>query len=122
MSADPPPVGDTGDDLDARSEPPGPWVVPRARRTWALLRILAPREFRTRYRQSVLDIAWSLISPVVILVVYGIILTRSFGVDGACSPYLSSAWTGLVIWTFFATAVGTATWSLLSSADLLAKV
>jgi lipopolysaccharide transport system permease protein len=94
----------------------------RLRRDLGLVRILAPREFRTRYRQSVLDVAWSLISPVVICAVYGIILTRSFDVDGACSPYLSSAWTGLVLWTFFATAVGTAGWSLVSSADLLGKV
>jgi lipopolysaccharide transport system permease protein len=100
----------------------GPWLAQRTRRTVDLLRILAPREFRTRYRQSVLDIAWSLISPVVILAVYGVILTKSFDVDGGCSPYLSSAWTGLVLWTFFATAVGTAAWSLLSSADLLSKV
>jgi lipopolysaccharide transport system permease protein len=100
----------------------GPWVAERTRRTVELLRILAPREFRTRYRQSVLDIAWSLISPVVILLVYGVILAGTFKVDGACSPYLSSAWTGLVVWTFFATAVGTAAWSLLGASDLLSKV
>jgi len=94
----------------------------RLRRDAELLRILAPREFRTRYRQSVLDVAWSLISPVVICAVYGVILTRSFDVEASCSPYLSSAWTGLVLWTFFATAVGTGVWSLVSSADLLGKV
>lgn len=97
-------------------------LVTRAHRVWALLQILTPREFRTRYRQSVLDVAWALISPVTVCAVYGIILTRSFDVGAACSPYLSSAWTGLVLWTFFATAVGTAAWSLISTADLLSKV
>lgn len=100
----------------------GKRLADRARRSAGLLRILTPREFRTRYRQSVLDIAWSLISPVVVCAVYGVILTSSFEVEGTCAPYLSSAWTGLVLWTFFATAVGTATGSLLGSADLLSKV
>ena len=94
----------------------------RSQRTADLLRILVPREFRTRYRQSVLDVAWSLITPLVFLAVYGVILTRSFSVDGACSPYLTSAWTGLVLWTFFSAAVGGATWSLIVSVDLITKI
>ena len=102
--------------------PQGRDLGSRVRRVADLLRILAPREFRTRYRQSVLDVAWSLISPIVILIVYGIVLTQSFDVDSACAPYLTSAWTGLVLWTFFAGAVGGAVWSLVSSADLLGKV
>jgi len=87
-----------------------------------LVRVLAPRELRVRYRQSVLDIAWALISPVAVLVVYGIVLTQSFDVTASCGPYLSSAWSGLVIWTFFATAVGTAAVSLITSANLITKI
>jgi lipopolysaccharide transport system permease protein len=84
--------------------------------------MLAPRELRVRYRQSVLDIAWALINPVVVLAVYGYILTQSFDVTSACAPYLTSAWTGLIVWTFFATAVGSAVTSLISSTDLITKV
>ena len=97
-------------------------LVPRTRRTFELVKVLAPRELRVRYRQSVLDIAWALISPVAILVVYGLVLTQSFDVEGTCGPYLSSAWIGLVLWTFVATAIGTATVSLISSAGLITKV
>ena len=49
----------------AGSFPPGP--AGRARWTLELVRVLAPRELRTRYRQSVLDIAWALISFVATL-------------------------------------------------------
>ncbi len=84
--------------------------------------MLAPRELRVRYRQSLLDVTWALINPVVILAVYGFILTQSFDVRSACAPYLSSAWAGLVVWMFFATAVGTAVTSLVSSSDLITKV
>lgn len=84
--------------------------------------VLTPRELRVRYRQSLLDAAWALVSPVVILIVYGIVLTQAFDVGGGCAPYLSSAWTGLVLWTFFATTVGTAVHSLITSANLITKV
>lgn len=84
--------------------------------------MLAPRELRVRYRQSLLDVAWALVTPVVILAVYGYILTQSFGVTTACSPYLTSAWAGLVVWMFFATSVGGAVSSLVASSDLITKV
>ena len=94
----------------------------RLERTWALLKILTPREFRVRYRESVLDLAWAVITPLVYLVVYGVILTQAFGATGSCAPYLSSAWTGLVVWTFFSMALGTATSSLILAAPLTSKI
>ena len=94
----------------------------RVRRTVELVRTLAVREIRLRYRQSLLNVAWALISPVVILLVYGTVLTQGFDVTMECGPYLSSAWAGLVIWTFFSTALSGATGSLISSANLVTKV
>lgn len=94
----------------------------RTRRTIDLVRMLGPREVRVRYRQSLLDVTWALINPVVVAVVYGYILTRSFDVTATCGPYVSSTWTGLVLWTFFATALGSAVTSLTASSDLVTKV
>lgn len=94
----------------------------RTARTIELIGVLAPRELRVRYRQSILDIAWALVSPLVILAVYGYILTSSFDVDATCAPYLSSAWAGLVVWTFFSNALGTSVTSMISSAELITKV
>lgn len=94
----------------------------RLARSWELLKILTPREFRVRYRESILDLAWSIITPVVLLAVYGIILTQAFGAEGSCAPYVSSAWTGLVVWTFFSGALGTSTTSLINAAPLTSKI
>ena len=104
------------------SDPPGRALGERAIWDYELVKVLTPRELRVRYRQSLLDIAWALISPVAILIVYGLVLTQSFDVTSACGPYLSNAWAGLVIWTFFSTALGTAAYSLISSADLVTKL
>ena len=84
--------------------------------------VLVTREIRTRYRSSLLDLAWSAITPIVLLLVYGVILTQSFHVTSAASPYLSSAWAGLVLWTAFGSAVGGGVSSLIASSDLITKV
>lgn len=108
---------------DANSSGPGPTRFrSRMGRTAELVRTLAIREVRLRYRQSLLNVAWALVTPVVVLVVYGTILTQGFDVSMECGPYLSSAWAGLVIWTFFATALSSATGSLISSAGMVTKV
>lgn len=97
-------------------------LVTRTRRTWSLLKILTPRQFKVRYRESVLDLAWAIITPVVFMAVYGVILTQAFEATSECAPYLTSAWTGLVIWTFFAGALGAASLSLINASELIGKV
>lgn len=94
----------------------------RSRRTYELARTFAVRELRLRYRQSLLTVAWALISPIAILTVYGLILTQGFKVTVTCGPYLSSAWLGLVFWTYFASSLSSATTSLVSSANILTKL
>jgi lipopolysaccharide transport system permease protein len=97
-------------------------LAARAGRTWSLLKILTPRQFKVRYRESVLDLAWAIITPLVFLAVYGIILTQAFQATSECAPYLISAWIGLVIWTFFAGGLGAASTSLINASDLIGKV
>jgi ABC-2 type transport system permease protein/lipopolysaccharide transport system permease protein len=97
-------------------------LTARSRRVVALLPILVKREIRTRYRTSVLDLGWAVITPVALMAVYGLVLTRSFAVTAECAPYLTSAWAGVVLWTAFANGVGTAASSLVSSSALITKV
>ncbi len=94
----------------------------RLRRDSHLVRLLAPRELRIRYRQSSVNILWAFITPVAVLLVYGLVLTQTFGVTTSCAPYLVSAWAGLVVWTFFASSVGSAVNSMVQSADLMQKL
>ncbi len=102
------------------SNPPG-WIT-RVRTSWPLLRLLTVREYRARYRQSLLDLGWSLISPLAILAVYGLIFSQAFDVDGEGAPYLSFVWAGLVVWTLYSSGLAMGSNALLSNADLLSKV
>ena len=94
----------------------------RLRVTWPILRRWVVREHKTRYRQSVLNVLWAIVTPLGLLAIYGVILTRSANVDGEGVPYLSFAWAGLVIWQAFASALNSAVPSLVSSADIISKI
>lgn len=94
----------------------------RLKRTVRLVGTFGPRELRIRYRTSSLDIAWALIGPIVTAVVYGFVLTRSFSVTTTCAPYLTVAWTGVVVWTFFATALSSSANSITGASHLVTKV
>jgi lipopolysaccharide transport system permease protein len=94
----------------------------RAGRTLVLARVLAVREVRARYRQSKLEMFWSILTPIVMVGVYGFVLTRVFQVDGGGLPYLSLVWSGMVIWTVFSSAVGAGVGSIVANRDLLSKV
>lgn len=87
-----------------------------------LVLALARRDLKTRYRQSALDVAWGFITPVVVMLVYGVVLKGAFDVSGDDLPYLSFAWTGVVAWSFFASGISQGVPSLISAADLISKV
>lgn len=99
-----------------------PGAGSRMRRLGPLVRALTVRDARTRYRQSALDVAWGFITPVVTMSVYGVILKGAFDVAGDDIPYLTFAWLGMVVWTFFASGVSEGVPSLVGSADLVSKV
>lgn len=94
----------------------------RLRRDAQLVRMFSLREVRIRYRTSLLDVAWAVINPIVVLAVYGYILTQAFGVSTSGAPYLASTWAGLVVWTYFSTSMGGAITSVISASELVTKV
>ncbi len=71
---------------------------------------LARREVRLRYSQSVIGIAWALVTPLVLMVVFTVFLSKSkittIDTHGIVYPVFS--YTGLLAWTFFSSAVSSA--------------
>lgn len=97
-------------------------ILLRGKRVAALIGPLVTREIRSRYRTSALDVAWALVNPLVTMAVYGLVLTRGFGVESQCGPYIVSAWSGLVLWVFVATSLTTSVVSIISAPSLVTKV
>ena len=90
---------------------------------WAyrdLLWMLASRDVRVRYKQSLLGGLWALIVPVAQLIVFTFVFGDLLGVSKLTDPVFLYA--GLLPWTFFAASVNASTQSLVANAGILQKV
>jgi len=91
-------------------------------RSREVVRSLADRDFRARYKQAVLGVAWAVINPLVLALVFTFTVRRFAHVQTDGVPYIIWAYTGLVAWGFFAGTVTGATACLVNNQPLLNKV
>ena len=87
-----------------------------------LVRALAERQLRARYKQAILGFAWALIPPVVLMVVLSLFIQRVVDIPTSGVPYPLFSYVALIPWTFFATSVTAASASILSSMELINKI
>jgi ABC-2 type transport system permease protein len=83
---------------------------------WTLIRDLAWKNIRLRYRGSLLGFLWALLSPLLFLLIFLFVFRRAFP---AIPNYPVFALTGLIFWTFFATVSGHILGSLVENAGVL---
>ena len=96
--------------------------VKRLGRYSGLLYTLTAHRVVVRYKQSVLGIAWAVVQPLSLMLIYTVVfsLITRMPTDGA--PYAIFAYTALLPWTFFSTALGSATAGLVGNSALVTKV
>ncbi len=89
----------------------------------ALVAVLVRRELDARYRASVLGFFWSLLNPLLLLIVYAVVFTYIFSprFPGG-QPYPLFLFSGLLPWLFFSGAVLDGSLTLIDNGPLLAKV
>ncbi len=87
-----------------------------------LFSFLIWRDIKVRYAQSVLGIGWAVIQPLAFMVVFTVIFGGLVKMQSDGVPYAIFSYTALVPWTFFATALTTASSSLTQNSSLLTKV
>src|SRR5262249_36650430 len=88
--------------------PPRGWQLLNARELWRfreLVYFLAWRDVKVRYKQTFLGIAWAVLQPAMMMVVFSIFFRRMAGVSSGELPYPLFAFAGLLPWTFFASAI-----------------
>jgi lipopolysaccharide transport system permease protein len=79
------------------------------------------RDIRAKYRGSVLGLGWSLLHPLVLMLVYLLVFSVLWRV-ATVDDYWLFLLSGLPAWVFFATASQAASRSLLENANLIRKV
>lgn len=91
------------------------------KRFMPLLKNLVSKDFKIKYRRSVLGVAWSVLNPLftmlVLTVVFRVILRIDVGVDFA-TYYI----VGASLWNFFSEATSTSISSILTAGALIRKV
>jgi ABC-2 type transport system permease protein/lipopolysaccharide transport system permease protein len=87
-----------------------------------LLRSLSEIHLRARYKQTVLGFAWTLITPLALMLVFTVFFQRVGRVDTHGAPYPLYSYLGLLPWTFFSSSVNQGGQSLLLNVPLLNKL
>jgi ABC-type polysaccharide/polyol phosphate export permease len=98
---------------------------PSLRELWRhreIVRTLAERDFRVRYKQAVLGAGWAILTPVVLMLVFTVVFKRVAKIDTAPVPYPLYAYLGLLPWTFFSSSLSSGGQSLVTNNSLVSKL
>lgn len=104
------------------------WTSLHTRDLWAyreLVFFLVWRDMKVRYSQAALGVAWVVVQPLTMMLVFALLLGRlgglSKGTPGGV-PYTVLVFAGLVPWTLFASALAASSQSLTLNTNLITKV
>jgi lipopolysaccharide transport system permease protein len=106
-------------------QPTQPWQVINFRELWQfrdLLYFLAWRDVKVRYKQTVLGVAWAVLQPLLMMVIFTLLFGQRGGVYSGDLPYPVFVFAGLLPWTFFSIAISNAGNSIVGSERLITKV
>jgi ABC-type polysaccharide/polyol phosphate export permease len=87
-----------------------------------LIALLALRDLRLRYKQAALGVLWVLIQPIISVAIFTLVFSRLARISSENVPYPLFALTGLVVWTYFSTAVVRGSEVLVDNPQLVTKV
>jgi lipopolysaccharide transport system permease protein len=87
-----------------------------------LIRTLSQHRIKVRYKQSALGLAWAVMHPLSLMLIYTIIFSMVTKVPTNGAPYAIFVFVGLVPWTYFSTGLTSGTNSLISHINLITKV
>jgi lipopolysaccharide transport system permease protein len=92
---------------------------------WAyreLLYFLTLRDIKVRYKQTLMGVAWVVIQPLMTMLIFTLVFNKFARLDTKDIPYPLFAYSGLLLWSFFSTAVTSGTNSLINNSHLVTKV
>ena len=87
-----------------------------------LLYFLVWRDIKVRYKQTFIGASWAIVQPFFTMVVFTIFFGRIAQIPSDNVPYPIFSYSGLILWTYFSSAVGNSSNSLVGSSNLISKV
>ncbi len=87
-----------------------------------LFYFLAWRDIKVRYKQTIFGVAWAILQPFILMVVFSFFFGQVVGIEADGLPYPVFSYAGLLFWQFFSGAVGKVSGSFVGSAGILQKI
>lgn len=100
-------------------------ILRELKEAWAhreLLYFFVWRDLKVRYRQTLLGVAWVVIHPLLMTLVFTIFFSRLGHFTSEGVPYPLFAYAGLLPWTFFSNSISTSSSGLLGNSYIITKV
>ena len=97
-------------------------MIANFKRYWFLMTQIISRDFKRKYKRSVLGIAWSLLYPIMMMTVMAIVFSHMFRFGTEGTNYLVYLMTGIIMWSYFSEATMGAMTSVVDNCTLINKV
>lgn len=87
-----------------------------------LFLFLAWRDIAVRYKQTAIGVAWSVIRPLLTMIVFTVVFGRLAGLSSGGAPYALMVFSAMLPWQFFANSLTESSNSLVTNTNLISKV
>lgn len=88
----------------------------------SILSLLVRRDLKSRYKDSTLGFAWTLVRPITQLVIYAVVIGKFLGAERGIELFAVYIFAGLTIYTLFQEILVGGTGSILANAGLVKKI
>jgi len=106
-------------------EPPKSWFSLRLREVWAyreLLYFFVWRDIKVRYKQTVLGVAWSVLQPLLTMVLFSFVFGKLAKIPTDGIPYPIFSYAGLLPWQLFSRTISDSATSLVNNQNMVTKI
>jgi lipopolysaccharide transport system permease protein len=80
------------------------------------------RDIKVRYKQAVLGVAWAILQPLSMMLMFTLVFGKGLGIASDGLPYSIFAFSGLMIWTFFSSSLQNSASSMVSNQGIISKI
>jgi lipopolysaccharide transport system permease protein len=87
-----------------------------------LLYFLTLKQIKTKYKQTAIGVGWAVLQPLLTTIIFAVIFYNVAGLSTGGVEPVPFLYAGLMLWTFFATALNGASMSLVTNAAMVTKV
>ena len=87
-----------------------------------LLYFFVWRDFKVRYKQTIIGIGWAIFQPFMTMVVFSLFFGKFLKIPSDGVPYPIFVYTGLLFWQFFSSALSETSSTLTSNQAIITKV